>query len=128
LTLTFKRQAVALVLEENFTVKEVTKQLDVHENTLYRWIQEVENFGLRAFPEKGSWDFITQNKIKQLEKENTCLQEELEALKKFQVFLKQKSGKISIYKRTSKFYFHSVFMPILTSIKSGLLCISTTSS
>ena len=89
-TAEFKSQAFALVLEENFTVKEVTKQLDVHENTLYRWIQEVETFGPRAFPGKGSRDYMTQNKIKQLEKENTRLQEELEVLKKFQVFLKQK--------------------------------------
>jgi len=89
-TAEFKRQAVALVLEEEFTVKEVTKQLDVHENTLYRWIQEVESYGSRAFPGKGSRDYITQNKIKQMEKENARLQEELEVLKKFQVFLKQK--------------------------------------
>jgi cell shape-determining protein MreC len=41
--------------------------------------QEVETFAPRAFPGKGSRDYITQNKIKQLEKENMRLQEDLKS-------------------------------------------------
>ena len=66
----YKRKAVALVLERKFTVKQVCKELELHENTLYRWIREIENHGQRAFPGKGSRDWISQNKLKQLEKEN----------------------------------------------------------
>ena len=86
----YKHKAVALVLEGEFTVKQVCQELELHENTLYRWISEVENHGQRAFPGKGSRDWISQNKLKQLEKENQKLKEELELLKKFRVFLEKK--------------------------------------
>ena len=86
----YKRKAVALVLEGQFTVKQVCQELELHENTLYRWICEVENHGQRAFSGKGSRDWISQNKLKQLEKENEKLKEELELLKKFRVFLEKK--------------------------------------
>ena len=86
----FKRKAVVLVLEGQFTVKQVCQELELHENTLYRWICEVENHGQRAFPGKGSRDWISQNKLKQLEKENQKLGEELELLKKFRVLLEKK--------------------------------------
>lgn len=84
----FKHQAVMLILKENHPIRFVSKQLDVHENTLYRWIQEYEKHGERAFPGKGSRDFVTQTELKRLEKENKKLKEELDVLKKFQVFLK----------------------------------------
>ena len=85
----FKKQAVMLVIKDDFTVKQVSKELDVHENSLYRWIQEVEKYGDNAFPGQGSRAHYEQNKIKQLEKENQRLQEELDLLKKFQVFIKK---------------------------------------
>jgi|SRR5690554_5990882 transposase-like protein len=85
----FKKQAVKLVLEEGFSVKTVSKELEIHYNSLYKWIVEYEENGELAFPGNGSRDYIYQNKIKQLEKENERLQEELEILKKFQIFLKK---------------------------------------
>ena len=36
----FKMAAVKLVLEDNMTVAEVSKELDIHYNSLYRWISE----------------------------------------------------------------------------------------
>ena len=33
----FKTAAVKLIIEESFSVKEVSAQLDVHVNSLYRW-------------------------------------------------------------------------------------------
>lgn len=88
----FKLQAVKLVLENEFTVKTVSEQLEIHKNSLYKWIVEYEEHGELAFPGNGSRDYIYQNKIKQLEKENERLQEELEILKKFRIFL-QKNNK-----------------------------------
>ncbi|RSU13457.1 transposase [Vagococcus acidifermentans] len=85
----FKRQAVLLVLNEGNPPQTVAKQLDVHVNSLYRWITEYETYGERAFPGKGSREFIRQNQLKQLQKENQALKEELEILKKFRVFLKK---------------------------------------
>ncbi|MBC6301894.1 transposase [Listeria immobilis] len=66
-----------------------SKQLEVHENTLYRWVSEYEKHGNRAFPGNGSREFAAQKEVKRLEKENKKLKEELEVLKKFQVFLER---------------------------------------
>jgi len=85
----FKHQAVELVIQDDFTVKQVAQELEIHENSLYRWIQDVETYGDKAFPGRGSREYVEQNKIKQLEKENQRLQEELDLLKKFQVFIKK---------------------------------------
>jgi len=85
----FKIQAVKLVIEEDFSVKEISEQIGIHPNSLYRWISEYEIHGSLAFPGKGSKDFIYQNKLKQLELENEKLRTELEILKKFRVFLKK---------------------------------------
>jgi Transposase and inactivated derivatives len=85
----FKLQAIMLILKENQPIRFVSKQLDVHENTMYRWVQEYEDYGEQAFPGKGSREFVTQTELKRLEKENKKLKEEVEALKKFQVFLKK---------------------------------------
>lgn len=84
----FKIAAVKLVIKEGFSVKEVSLQLGVHANSLYRWVQEVEKYGESAFPGKGSALFDAHYEIKKLEQENRFLREELELLKKFQVFLK----------------------------------------
>ena len=82
----FKNSAVKLILEEGYSVKEVSQELEVHANSLYRWVQEVEEYGESAFPGNGTALANAQHKIKLLEKEN---QEELELLKKFRVFLKR---------------------------------------
>ena len=85
----FKNSAVKLILEEGYSVKEVSQELEVHANSLYRWVQEVEEYGESAFPGNGTALANAQHKIKLLEKENRYLQEELELLKKFRVFLKR---------------------------------------
>ena len=41
----FKRQAVLLVLNEGIPVQTVSKKLEVHSNSIYRWIQEYEKYG-----------------------------------------------------------------------------------
>lgn len=78
----FKNSAVKLILEEGYSVKEVSQELEVHANSLYRWVQEVEEYGESAFPGNGTALADAQHKIKLLEKENRYLQEELELLKK----------------------------------------------
>lgn len=50
----FKISAVKLIVEEGFSVKEVSRELSVHANSLYRWVQEVEKYGENAFPGKGA--------------------------------------------------------------------------
>lgn len=84
----FKTAAIKLIIEESFSVNEVSVQLGLHANSLYRWIQEYEKYGDSVFPGKGSALFDAQYEIKKLEQENRYLREELELLKKFRVFLK----------------------------------------
>ncbi|EMC54835.1 hypothetical protein SMU108_09642, partial [Streptococcus mutans M230] len=43
---------------------------------MYRWIQEYEKYGERAFPGQGSALRHAQFELKKLEKENKILQEE----------------------------------------------------
>ncbi|EOO60376.1 hypothetical protein IKE_05977 [Bacillus cereus VD196] len=50
----FKIAAVQLVLEENMFVKEVARELSIHSNTLYSWINEYGEYGESAFPVHGS--------------------------------------------------------------------------
>jgi len=62
----FKTVVVKLMIEEGFSVKEVSEQLDLHTNSLYRWVQEVEKYGASAFPGKGSALFDAHYEIKNL--------------------------------------------------------------
>lgn len=87
----FKMAAVKLVLEDNMTVSEVSKELSIHYNSLYRWISEYEEYGESAFPGHGSALYSYQYEIKKLKAENLELRKELELLKKFQAFLKKKN-------------------------------------
>lgn len=84
----FKIADVKLVTEEGVSVKEVSLQLEIHAKSLYRWVQEVEKYGESAFPGKGSALFDVHYGIEKLEQGNRYLREELDLLKKFQVFLK----------------------------------------
>ena len=87
----FKIAAVKLVLEDNMTVSEVSKELSIHYNSLYRWISEYEEYGESAFPGHGTALYSYQYEIKKLKAENLELRKELELLKKFQAFLKKKN-------------------------------------
>lgn len=87
----FKMAAVKLVLEDNMTVSEVSKELSIHYNSLYRWISEYEEYGESAFPGHGTALYSYQYEIKKLKAENLELRKELELLKKFQAFLKKKN-------------------------------------
>ena len=87
----FKMAAVKLVLEDGMTVAEVSKELNIHYNSLYRWVSEYEEYGESAFPGHGSALYSYQYEIKKLKAENLELRKELELLKKFQDFLKKKN-------------------------------------
>ncbi|EPC8411996.1 transposase [Bacillus thuringiensis] len=66
----FKMAAVQLALEENVFVKEVAKELSIHFNTLYRWINEYEEYGKSAFPGRGSALYHSQYEMIKLKREN----------------------------------------------------------
>ena len=50
----FKIAAVELVLDDDMPVAEAAKALNIHYNSLYRWISEYEEYGESAFPGHGT--------------------------------------------------------------------------
>jgi transposase len=86
----FKMAAVKLILDDELPVSQVAKELAVHANSLYRWVQEYEKYGESAFPGNGSTIYDYQAEIHRLERRNRGLEEEVELLKKFKVFLRNK--------------------------------------
>ena len=46
----YKIAAVKLVIEEDYSVAEVSNELSIHCNSLYKWINEYEKYGEEAFP------------------------------------------------------------------------------
>ncbi|WP_427042739.1 IS3 family transposase (plasmid) [Fusobacterium sp. SB021] len=86
----FKIAAVKLILEEEVPVSVVAKELEIHQNTLYRWVNEYEEHGESAFPGRGTALYSYQFEIKKLKKENLELKKELELLKKFPCLLEEK--------------------------------------
>ena len=85
----FKLSSANLVLKGDVPVKEISKQLEVPDNTLRRWAQEYEKDGEAAFPGKGNPCINKDYQILKLKKENEELRKENELLKKFRAFLKQ---------------------------------------
>lgn len=84
----FKMTAVKLIIDDELPVKHVAEQLQVHANSLYRWVQEYEKYGESAFVGNGTTIYDYQREIFRLERRNQELQEEVELLKKFKVFLR----------------------------------------
>ena len=87
----FKIAAVKLVFEDDMSVSNVAKELSIHYKSLYRWISEYEEYGESAFPGHGTALYSYQDEIKKLKQENLELKRELELLKKYQAFLKQRN-------------------------------------
>lgn len=50
----FKIAAVKLVLEDNMSVSEVSNELSINYNSLYRWISKYEEYGESAFSGHGT--------------------------------------------------------------------------
>ena len=87
----FKVKAVQLSLLEGIQVQEVAKTLDIHPMMLSRWRKEYREGLIVADKRKKVVDVGKQkkelSKIKQLEKENARLKQELDIVKKWQRFL-----------------------------------------
>ncbi|MBY7110658.1 transposase [Bacillus sp. 17RED48] len=74
-----------------YVCKRGCQRIILHSNTLYRWINEYEEYGESAFPGRGSALYHSQYGMKKLKRENEELRKELDLPKKFQVFLKKKN-------------------------------------
>jgi len=77
----FKEEAVALILEQGYSVPEAAKSLGIAANMLYRWKQQFED------QQQGQLlDINEREELKQLRKENKNLRMEKEILKKASAF------------------------------------------
>lgn len=77
----FKEQAVNLVLDLGRPVKKVAEELGIHENTLYKWINQYKKHHGHAFPGSGN-QRPEDAEVRRLKKMIADLQEENAILKK----------------------------------------------
>ncbi len=81
-TAEFKEEAVKLVLERGLTIAQASRDLDVGESTLGRWLKLARPEG----PEEEALDWSEREELKRLRRENARLREEREILKKATAF------------------------------------------
>ena len=81
----FKLDAIALVIEQNYSQAEASRNLDINPNMLGRWIKEAENDDGQAFRGNGKLT-PEQAEIRQLKAQVKRLEMEREVLKKETVF------------------------------------------
>lgn len=77
----FEMAVVKIIIEVDIPVKSVAGELNVHQNTIYRWLKKYEMYGEDAFSDYGSRLYSYQFEIKKLQKGNKQLKEELDILK-----------------------------------------------
>jgi transposase len=77
----FKRDAVRLVLEGGRGVRDVCRELGIHENLLHRWKSEYQADQEHAFPGKGHMK-PHEEELMRLKKKVMDLEQEREILKK----------------------------------------------
>ena len=82
----FKIEAVRRSYEIGKTVAEVARELDVRENDLHQWRKEVAEKGDSVFPGAGRRTPSNSSELEQLRRENACLREERDILKKSAIY------------------------------------------
>lgn len=86
----FKRQAVAMIVDQGLSVSEVARDLDVGVNLLRKWKHQLEAEGDRAFPGNGQLS-PEQEELRQLREEVRQLKMERDILKKATAFFAKES-------------------------------------
>ena len=83
----FKREAVALLGKGEKDVAQLARELGVKRSHLYRWKDELEAYGHKAFPGQGKRNPQTStDETVKLRAQNRRLQEENEILKKAAIY------------------------------------------
>jgi transposase len=77
----FKIETVRLITDSDQTVPEVARDLEIHPNTLYKWIHQYGENPKEAFPGKGKQD-SEADELTRLRRENQRLKMERDILKK----------------------------------------------
>ncbi|PCH62412.1 MAG: hypothetical protein COC19_02950 [SAR86 cluster bacterium] len=83
----FNREAVSLLHKNDKDVSQLARELGVKRSHLYRWKDELEAYGHKAFPGHGKRNLkTTTDETAKLRAENLRLQEENEILKKAAIY------------------------------------------
>ena len=82
----FKREAVRMMESAGRTASEIAMELGLRRNQLYKWKDQLENKGDKAFTGRGRPRKGAETEISRLKRENDRLREENEILKKAAVF------------------------------------------
>ena len=86
----FKRQAVAMIVDQGLSVSEVARDLDVGVNLLRKWKHQLESEGDQAFPGNGQLS-PEQEELRRLREEVRQLKMERDILKKATAFFAKES-------------------------------------
>ena len=84
-TAEYKKEIAKLILEKGMSQKEISKDINVHVNTLNNWVRKYKEEGEEAFPGKGKLSPQDQE-VYELKKKMKDLEEENEILKKAMTF------------------------------------------
>lgn len=87
----FKREAVKLLSLGDKESSQIARELGVKRNQLYKWKEEIDQYGAEAFPGHGNRP-RKGNDTSALKAENKRLREENEILKKAAIFFAKESG------------------------------------
>lgn len=83
----FKQETLRLIVEQGVPVAQVSRDMGVSANVLYRWKQEAQAHGLKAFPGHGQ----------PIEEELVRLRRELEVVKRERDILKKATAFFAKY-------------------------------
>jgi transposase len=78
----FKEEAVRLMESSGRPAAEIAMELGIRRNQLYKWKEQMENRGDKAFTGRGRPKKEEQSEMTTLRQENERLREEVEILKK----------------------------------------------
>lgn len=91
----FKIQVVKQILGEGKTITDISKELDISRNMIYRWIKEYKTHGEEAFVGQGNNRNDIDFEVKKLKDQIQLLEIECEILKKYSAFLSEQHKKSS---------------------------------
>lgn len=77
----FKRETVRMILDDERSVSDLSVDLDIHPNTLYRWVKEFREQGEDSFRGNGNLP-PAEAEIRRLKRELARTKEERDILKK----------------------------------------------
>jgi transposase len=89
-TAEFKREAVAMVIQQGLSFSEAARRLGIRDTLLHKWKLALEAQGDQAFPGKGQQTAV-EAELTRLRRENEQLRMERDILKKATAFFAKES-------------------------------------